>query len=350
MSKAEAAAVLVEQQGQAQIYRLRNSIGMEARITNYGGIVMSLLVPDRRGAVADVVLGYDNVADYVKASPYFGCLVGRYGNRIAKARFTLDGKEYVLAANNGPNSLHGGIKGFDKVLWDARPVASELGPALELHYLSKHLEEGFPGNLDVTARYTLTNDGGLRVDFTATTDQRTIVNLTHHSYFNLAGKGDVLGHKLHVNAERFTPVDATLISTGELRSVAGTPFDFRQATAIGARIDADDEQIRFGAGYDHNWVIAKPLGQLGLLARVLEPESGRAMEVSSTEPGTQVYTGNYLDGTIVGKGGWRYQKRSAFCIEPQHYPDSPNQPTFPSVVLDPGQTYRCAIAYRFFST
>ena len=348
-TKAKPTAVLVEKQGEAEIYLLRGSTGMEARITNYGGIVMSLLVPDRSGKLADVVLGYDKVADYVKASPYFGCLVGRYGNRIANARFSLDGQEYRLAANNGPNSLHGGVKGFDKVLWTARPVTGELGPALELHYLSKHLEEGFPGNLDVVARYTLTHDGSLRVDFTATTDRRTIVNLTHHSYFNLAGRGDILGHKLHVNAERFTPVDATLIPTGELRSVAETPFDFRQPVAIGARIDADDEQIRFGAGYDHNWVIAKPPGALGLLARVHEPESGRAMEVLSTEPGTQVYTGNYLDGTIVGKGGWRYQKRSAFCIEPQHYPDTPNHPSFPSVVLAPGETYQTCIAYRFFS-
>jgi aldose 1-epimerase len=348
-SQAKASVELIETQGDAQIFLLRSSTGMEARITNYGGIVMSLLVPDRSGNPADVVLGYDTVADYVKASPYFGCLIGRYGNRIGKARFSLDGQEYRLAANNGPNSLHGGIKGFDKVLWAARPTSSELGPALDLRYLSRHLEEGFPGNLDVAARYTLTHDGSLRIDFEATTDQKTIVNLTHHSYFNLAGRGDILGHKLHVNADRFTPVDATLISTGELRSVSGTPFDFRQPVAIGARIDADDEQIRFGAGYDHNWVISKPKGALGLLARVLEPESGRAMEVLSTEPGTQVYTGNYLDGTIVGKGGWRYQKRSAFCIEPQHYPDTPNQPSFPSVVLAPGQTYKTTIAYRFFA-
>jgi aldose 1-epimerase len=349
MSQAETAAVLVETQAEAQIYRLRNSAGMEARITNYGGIVMSLLVPDRSGRLADVVLGYDAVADYAKASPYFGCLIGRYGNRIAKARFSLDGQEYRLAANNGPNSLHGGVKGFDKVLWDAKPVSSELGPALDLRYRSKHLEEGFPGNLDVTARYTLTNDGSLRIDFEATTDRRTIVNLTHHSYFNLAGRGDILGHKLQVNADRFTPVDATLIPTGELRRVEGTPFDFRKPVAIGERIDADDEQIRFGAGYDHNWIIAKPPGALGLLARVHEPESGRTMEVLSTEPGTQVYTGNYLDGSIVGKGGWRYQKRSAFCIEPQHYPDTPNQPSFPSVVLAPGETYKTCIAYRFVS-
>jgi len=345
MSKSE--VVLVEKQAEGDIYLLRNAAGMEARITNYGGTVMSLSVPDKNGTFADVVLGYDNVADYIKASPYFGCHIGRYGNRIAKARFSLDGQTYQLAANDGPNSLHGGVKGFDKVLWSARPLPTELGPALELRYLSRHLEEGFPGNLDVVGRYTLTEDGSLRVDFTATTDQKTIVNLTHHSYFNLAARGDILGHRLFVNAERFTPIDATLIPTGELRSVAGTPFDFRTPTAIGARIDADDEQLRFGRGYDHNWVMAKPMGELGLLARVVDPSSGRALEVLSTEPATQVYSGNFLDGTIVGKGGWKYTKRSAFCIEPQHYPDTPNQPSFPSVTLSPGETYKNTIIYRF---
>lgn len=348
MSISKANVVLEEKQGEAEVYLLRNSAGMQARITNYGGTVMSLTAPDRNGTFADVVLGYDKVADYVKASPYFGCLIGRYGNRIAKAKFSLDGQEYALAANDGPNCLHGGIKGFDKVLWKAKPVQSDLGAALELRYLSKHLDEGFPGNLDVVARYTLTEDGSLRVDFTATTDRKTIANFTHHSYFNLAGKGDILGHKLHLNAERFTPVDATLIPTGELRAVAGTPFDFRQPTAIGARIDADDEQIRLGGGYDHNWVLDKPQGALGLVARVFEPASGRALEVLSTEPATQFYTGNFLDGTIVGKGGWRYQKRSAFCIEPQHYPDTPNQPSFPSVQLSPGETHQNTIVYRFF--
>ena len=347
MSTSKANVVLEEKQGEAEIYVLRNSAGMQARITNYGGTVMSLLVPDKNGTLADVVLGYDKVADYVKASPYFGCLIGRYGNRIANAKFILDGQAYPLAANNGPNSLHGGVKGFDKVLWTARPVASDLGAALELRYLSKHLDEGFPGSLAVVAVYTLTEDGGLRLDFTATTDRKTVVNLTHHSYFNLAGKGDILGHKLALNAERFTPVDANLIPTGELRPVAGSPFDFRQPTTIGARIDADDDQIRMGGGYDHNWVIDKPVGTLGLLGRAFEPVSGRAMEVLSTEPATQFYSGNFLDGTIVGKGGWRYQKRSAFCIEPQHYPDTPNQPSFPTTVLKPGQTFQNTIIYKF---
>jgi aldose 1-epimerase len=343
----ENSVMLVGRGDLTEIYRLRGPDGMEALITNYGGTVMSLRVPDARGTLDDVVLGYDRPEDYAKASPYFGCLVGRYGNRIAKARFAFDGRTYQLAANDGENSLHGGIKGFDKVVWRARPMKTDLGPALELRYLSKDGDEGFPGNLDVTADYTLTADRGLRVDFSATTDKKTIVNLTHHSYFNLAGKCDVLGHKVLLNAKRFTPVDAALIPTGELRPVAGTPFDFTTPTAIGARIDGDDEQLRLGGGYDHNWVIDKPLGELGLVARVFEPTSGRTLEVLSTEPGTQFYTGNFLDGTITGKRGWRYTKRSGFCIEPQHYPDTPNQPAFPSVVLAPGETYGTTIIYRF---
>jgi aldose 1-epimerase len=338
---------LVDRQGSAEIYLLRGSGGIEATITSYGGIVMSLKVPDVRGAIDDVVLGYDKVEDYAKASPYFGCLVGRYGNRIGKAKFSLDGKEYKLAANNGENSLHGGIKGFDKVEWKARPLQSELGPALELRYLSKDGEEGFPGNLDITARYTLTADRALRIDFSATTDKKTIVNLTHHSYFNLAGKGDISGHEVFINAKRFTPVSVSLIPTGEIRPVAGTAFDFTQPTTVGARVDADDDQLRYGGGYDHNWIIDKALGELGLMARVYEPTSGRVMEVLSTEPATQFYTGNSLDGTITGKWGWRYVKRSALCFEPQHYPDSPNQPTFPSVMLNPGETYKNTILYKF---
>jgi aldose 1-epimerase len=338
----------VEEHGEVKIYRLRNATGMEARITNYGGVLMSLQVPDKNGAVADVVLGYDTVDEYIHNNPYFGCLIGRYGNRIAKARFSLDGERYQLAANDGPNSLHGGIKGFDKVCWDAQPGMSDEGPMLKLRYVSRHLDEGFPGNLDVVACYTLTHDGGLHIDFTATTDRKTIVNLTHHSYFNLAGGGDILGHRLFLNADHFTPVDPTMIPTGEVRPVDGTPFDFRTPTMIGARIDDNDEQLRLGPGYDHNWVIAKPENELGRVARVVEPISGRAMEVLSTEPGAQFYTGNFLNGTIVGKGGWRYTQRSGLCIEPQHYPDSPNQPGFPSVVLVPGATYKNTIVYRFF--
>ena len=343
----ENSVAIISRGGLADIYQLRASSGIEALITNYGGIVMSLRVPDARGVMGDVVLGHERPEDYVKASPYFGCLIGRYGNRIAKARFSLDGTEYQLAANNGENSLHGGIKSFDKVVWQACPVQSDLGPALELRYLSKDGEEGFPGNLDVTARYTLTADRGLRLDFSATTDKKTIVNLTHHSYFNFAGKGDILGHKVFLNGKRFTPVDASLIPTGELRPVAGTPFDFTSPTAIGTRIDADDEQIRHGGGYDHNWIIDKPLGELGLLARVSDPASGRTMEVLSTEPGTQFYSGNFLDGTITGKRGWCYTRRAGFCIEPQHYPDTPNQPAFPPAALVPGQVYKNTIIYKF---
>ncbi len=338
---------LVSKGDLGEIYSLRNRAGMQARIASYGGTVMSLSVPDARGTFDDVVLGHEAIEDYPGHSPYFGCLVGRYGNRIAKARFSLDDKEYKLAANNGDNSLHGGLVGFDKVVWAARPVPSELGPALELTYLSPDGEEGFPGNLAVTARYTLTEDDSLRVDFSATTDKKTLVNLTHHSYFNLAGKGDILGHEVFLNAKRFTPVDASLIPTGELRPVAGTPFDFTTPTTIGARVDGDDEQLRRGGGYDHNWVIDKPLGALGLLARVREPASGRVMEVLATAPGTQLYTGNYLDGTITGKRGWKYEKRAALCIEPQHYPDTPNQPGFPQATLSPGERHSSTIVYKF---
>jgi aldose 1-epimerase len=321
---------------------------MEARIMTYGGIVVSLKVPDKNGKFGDVVLGYDNLDDYVKNNPFFGALVGRYGNRIAKGKFTLGGKEYTLALNNAPNNLHGGPIGFDKRVWKVAKVdVSQDGPRLELTYLSKDGEEGFPGNLNVTATYTLTDDNGLRVDYTATTDKATLCNLTQHSYFNLAGKGDILNHLVFINADKLTPVDNTLIPTGELKPVAGTPFDFRTATAIGARINADDEQIKFGSGYDHNWVVNKPLGKLGLMARVTEPTTGRAMEVWSTEPGVQFYTGNFLDGSITGKGGWVYQRRNGFCFEPQHYPDSPNHPQFPSAELKPGQTYQNTIIYKF---
>ena len=334
-----------------KIYTLRNSEGIEARIMTYGGIVLSLKVPDKKGKFDDVVLGYDNLDGYIvnKGDPHFGALIGRYGNRIGGAKFTLEGKTYTLAANNGPNSLHGGIKGFDKVVWQGRSSVTPIGPALELTYVSKDGEEGFPGNLKVTAVYTLTDDNGLRLDFTATTDKPTICNLTHHSYFNLAGQGngDILGHEVYINSDKFTPVDKDLIPTGELKSVAGTPFDFRKPTTIGARINNDDEQLKFGNGYDHNWVVNKPLGKLSLQARVYEPTSGRVMEVMSTEPGLQFYTGNFLDGSITGKSGKVYQRRSGLCMEPQHYPDSPNKPGFPSVVIRPGEVYKNTIIYRF---
>jgi aldose 1-epimerase len=332
------------------IYTLRNSKGMEARIMTYGGIVQSLKVPDKNGKLGDVVLGYDDLDGYLKATPYFGALVGRYGNRIGGAKFTLEGKTYTLATNNGPNSLHGGIKGFDKVVWKATSLMTADGPALQLTYFSKDGEEGFPGNLKVTAVYTLTDDNELRLDFTATTDQPTVCNLTHHSYFNLAGQGngDILGHIVYINADNTTPVDSNLITTGKIKPVDGTPFDFRKPTAIGARINDPDTVLQYGPGYDHNWVINKPMGKLGLQARVYEPATGRVMEVFSTEPGLQFYTGNSLDGSITGKDGKVYQRRTAFCMEPQHYPDSPNKPMFPTTELKPGETYQNTIIYRFY--
>lgn len=332
---------------QVYLFTLRNPHGAEAHISNYGGIVTSLKVPDRSGHLDDVVLGYDNLADYIKETPYFGALIGRYGNRIARGKFTLDGKEYSLATNNYPNALHGGTKGFDKVVWEPTILTGPEGAGLKLTYLSKDGEEGYPGNLSVTVVYTLTDDNALKVEYTATTDKDTVVNLTQHSYFNLACKDSILNHLVMIPADKFTPVDSTLIPTGELRPVEGTPFDFRKPTAIGARINQDDEQLKFGKGYDHNWVINKPMGQYGLMARVTEPTTGRVMEVFSTEPGLQFYSGNFLDGTLKGKGGRVYEFRSGFCMEPQHYPDSPNKPEFPTVVLKPGQTYHNTIVYKF---
>ncbi len=337
-----------------EIYTLRNNKGMEARIMTYGGIVVSLKVPDKSGKFDDVVLGFDNLDgytrdSYVKACPYFGALIGRYGNRIGGAKFTLEGKTYTLATNNGPNSLHGGLKGFDKVVWQGKPWVTPNGPSLELTYLSQDGEEGFPGNLKVTAVYTVTDNNELRLEFTATTDQPTLCNLTHHSYFNLNGQGngDVLGFLVYINADATTPVDSTLITTGEIKPVDGTPFDFRKPTAIGARINDPDTVLQYGPGYDHNWVINKPAGQLGLMARVVNPDNGRVMEVLSTEPGLQFYTGNFLDGSITGKDGKVYNRRTAFCMEPHHYPDSPNKPQFPTTELKPGDTYHNTIVYKF---
>jgi len=331
------------------LYTLTNAHGLEAKITNYGGIVVSLKVPDRNGRLDDVVLGFDQLDDYLKGHPYFGALVGRYGNRIAKGKFMLNGKAYTLATNNGPNALHGGLKGFDKAVWQAKEAEGKDGPALELTYASKDGEEGYPGNLTAKVVYTLTSKDELRVDYAATTDQDTVVNLTQHSYFNLAGAGsqDILEHRMMLNAEKFTPVDSTLIPTGELRGVKGTPFDFTSPTAIGARISQDEEQIRFGKGYDHNFVLKGAGGSLELAARVTEPTTGRIMEVYTTEPGVQFYAGNFLDGTNIGKGGKVYKFRYGFCLEAQHFPDSPNQPAFPSTVLKPGQKYKQTTVYRF---
>jgi aldose 1-epimerase len=333
-----------------EIYTLRNAKGAEARIMTYGGIVQKLTMPDRNGHYADIVLGYDDLDGYVKVAPYFGALIGRYGNRIGAARFTLEGKTYELAKNNNGNSLHGGVKGFDKVVWHVEEAeVGEHGPELELSYLSKDGEEGFPGNLRVKAEYVLTDNNELKVKFKATTDQPTVVNLTHHSYFNLAGQGngDILGHVVQINSAKTTPVDASLITTGEFADVTGTPFDFRKPTTIGAHINDSDKVLQYGPGYDHNWVINKPLGKFGLMARVVEPNSGRVMEVLSDEPGLQFYAGNFLDGTIHGKGGVAYQIHTGFCMEPQHYPDSPNKPNFPSVELKPGQKYHNVIVYKF---
>jgi aldose 1-epimerase len=330
-----------------EIYTLRNDNGMEARIATYGGILVSLTAPDRDGQFADVVLGYDRLEEYLTNPPYFGAVIGRYANRIGGAKFQLNGKTYRLARNDGNNSLHGGVTGFDKVVWNAKVMNAVEGPALELNYLSRDGEEGFPGNLAVNTVYRLTDDNELRVDFSATTDAPTLCNLTNHSYFNLAGRGNVLGHEVYLNASRFTPANGGLIPTGELKPVDGTPFDFRNPTAVGARINADDPQLKFAHGYDQNFVVDKPSNQLGLHARVQEPSTGRVMEVLSTEPGVQLYTSNFLDGSITGKQGWAYPRYAALCLEPQHFPDSPNQPGFPSAVLLPGQTYRNTIIYRF---
>ena len=326
--------------------------GVEAAITTYGGAVVSLKVPDRNGKLGDVVLGFDSVDGYVEGKSYFGAIIGRYGNRIGHAQFTLDGKTYTLAKNNVENSLHGGTKGFNKMVWKAKEIPAKDGQALELTYLSKDGEEGFPGNLKVRVVYTLTDSNELKIEYSATTDKKTVVNLTNHSYFNLAGvgpgMGDILGHMLMIEADKFTPVDSGLIPTGELRDVAGTPFDFRQPTAIGARINSDEEQIKLGGGYDHNFVLRrKPGDPISLAARVEEPKTGRVMEVWTTEPGVQFYTGNFLDGSAHGKGGVAYTKRSAFCLETQHFPDSPNQPKFPSVVLNPGERYHTTTIYKF---
>lgn len=331
------------------IYTLRNYRGMEARITNYGGIVVSLTAPDRNHRFTDVVLGYNDLDSYLKPPfPYFGAIIGRFGNRIAKGRFTLNGVEYKLAVNNGENHLHGGLIGFDKVVWKAAQNRTAAGPALTLTYLSKDGEEGYPGNLRVTVVYTLTHKNELKIDYTASTDKDTVTNLTHHSYFNLAGEGngDILDHRLVLKANRFVPTDAGAIPTGELRNVAGTPFDFRTANTIGARINHDDEQITIGKGYDHTWVINGRAGRLRQAAVVYEPTSGRVMEVWTTEPGVQFYTGNYLDG-ITGKSGKPYPRRSGFCLETQHYPDSPNKPNFPTTTLGKGATYRSTTIYRF---
>ena len=335
---------------QVSLFTLTNRKGAEARITNYGGIVVSLKVPDRKGQLDDVVLGFDTLDEYTAGNPpYFGALIGRYANRIALGRFKLNGVEYKLATNNDPNHLHGGVKGFDKVVWDARPLKTRTGAALELTYLSRDGEEGYPGNLRARVVYTLTENNELRIDYSATTDKDTIVALTHHSYFNLKGQGngDILDHQLMLNASRFTPIDATSIPTGELRAVKGTPFDFTKPMALGSRIDQADEQLKNGSGYDHNYVINGRAGVLRKAAEAYEATTGRVMEVWTTEPGVQLYTGNFLTAGLKGKDGKTYDKRYGFCLETQHFPDSPNHPNFPSTVLRRGGRYSTTTIYRF---
>jgi aldose 1-epimerase len=330
-----------------EIYTLTNANGVEIKALNYGCIITSLKVPDRAGKMADVVLGYDTLDGYLKASPYFGAVVGRYGNRIAKGQFTLDGKTYKLATNNGPNHLHGGNRGFDKVVWKATPKNGSDRVGVEFTRTSPDGEEGYPGSLQATVTYTLTDANALVVEYRAVTDKATPVNLTQHSYFNLAGDGDILGHELTIHASRYTPVDDTLIPTGELATVDGTPFDFRKLTAIGARIATENAQLKNGGGYDHNWVLNRSGSGLQPAARLVDPKSGRTLDVATTEPGLQFYSGNFLDGTITGKGGHVYRHRTGLSLETQHYPDSPNHPNFPSTILRPGETYSSQTVFTF---
>ncbi len=335
---------------EVQQYTLSNSKGTKAIFTNYGGRLVSLLIPDQNGKVTDVVVGLKNAAAYEAATePYFGATIGRVGNRIAKGRFTLDGKEYKLFTNNGPNTLHGGKKGFQAVVWNARQTD---GHTLELTYLSKDMEEGFPGNLNVKVIYALTSDNELKMDYEATTDKKTIVNLTNHAFFNLNGEGSgtILNHVLQINADRYTPVDATLIPTGKVEPVAGTPLDFRQKTAIGTNIEAKNEQLKNGGGFDHNYVLNQNKAKgLNMAARVTGDKSGITMDVLTLEPALQFYSGNFMQGKNTFKSGAKDDFRTAFCLETQHYPDAPNQPNFPSIVLEPGQTYKTSSVYKFFS-
>jgi aldose 1-epimerase len=327
---------------QVYLFTLKNKNGMVVKITNYGGIVTSILTPDKNGDFDDVVLGYDNLDGYLNETPYFGAIVGRYANRIAKGSFTIDGKSYSLAINNGPNSLHGGIKGFDKVVWDAEQFEKRDGVGIKLHYLSRDGEEGYPGNLDTYVTYILTNDNELKIDYSATTDKATPVNLTHHSYFNLGGTSgkDILNHTLFIDAGKYTVVDETLIPTGELRDVTGTPMDFRKPATVGSRI----EQVE--GGYDHNYVL-KNNGKPAKIAELYDTLSGRVMDVFTTEPGVQFYSGNFLDGSITGKKGIVYGKHFGLCLEAQHFPDSPNHPEFPNTILRPGKKYTQTTIYKF---
>lgn len=332
-----------------ELFTLTNKNGMSARITNYGGVVTALEIPDRNGNLTDVVLGFNSLEKYIEKSPHFGCLVGRYGNRIAKGKFKLDGKEYSLAVNNGPNHLHGGKVGFDKRVWEPEIIEKENAVGLQLHYYSPDGEEGYPGNLDVLATYWLTDENELKLEFKAITDKKTILNLTHHSYFNLKGQGEgtILDHLVKFNADSIVPIDSTSIPLGGLMAVEGTPFDFRDFKPIGKDINAENQQIINGSGYDHSFVIKGNYGELRLACTIKEPVSGRSMEVWTTEPAVQFYTSNFLDSSITGKNGKTYPERSAFCLEAQHFPDSPNHPEFPSTVLNPGETFHEMTVYKF---
>lgn len=330
-----------------ELLTLSNRNGVEIRVITFGATIVSLRVPDRDGTVGDIVLGHDSLAGYLTSSPYFGAVVGRYGNRIAKGRFRLDGVEYQLATNNGVNHLHGGIRGFDKVVWTAEPFQSDSTSGVRFRYTSPDGEEGYPGTVHVSISYTLTDLDELILDYDATTDKATPINLTQHSYFNLAGSGGILGHQLMLAADRYTPVDSTLIPTGELATVDGTPFDFRTAQAIGSRIGEQHEQLRFGGGYDHNFVVTRDGEELALAAVLGDTVSGRTLEIRTTEPGIQFYSGNFLDGTITGKGGEVYRYRTGLALETQHFPDSPNQPAFPSTILRPGERYRSQTTWTF---
>ena len=335
--------------GHVMLYRLRNSAGMEVDILNYGGIITRWTAPDRKGNFEDVVLGFDRLSPYLNTHPYFGALIGRYGNRIAGGRFSLDGNTYTLARNNAANHLHGGTKGFDKVLWEAKPLSEKGQVSLLLTYTSPDGEEGYPGNLEVAVTYTLTDTNQLDIQYSATTDKSTIINLTQHTYFNLSGDfgQTVLDHEVQLNADSFLPVDSGLIPLGEFRSVADTPFDFRTFKAIGAEIDSENRQLSMGGGYDHCWVLNGAPGEYRQIATVRHPESGRILKVHTDQPGVQFYTGNFLDGSLPAKGGGTYGRRSGFCLETQHFPDTPNQPDFPSVRLDPGQTYAYRTTFTF---
>jgi aldose 1-epimerase len=332
-----------------KVYTLTNAAGMEVRVIGYGAVIVSVKVPDRNGRFADVVVGHDSLEGYLTRSRFFGALAGRYANRIGGGQFTLDGHTYTLAKNNGANHLHGGVKGFDKVVWQGAASKDSRGPSVRFSRTSPDGEEGYPGTLAVTVTYTVTDKNELVIDYRAATDKPTVVNLTNHSYFNLSGEGngDILAHRVTIDADSYTPVDAGQIPTGTIAPVAGTPFDFTKETPVGARIDGDNEQLRIGSGYDHNFVLRRRGPGLAHAVRVVDPASGRTMDVSTTEPGVQFYTGNKLDGSYNGKSGHGYGKRSAFCLETQHFPDSPNKPEFPSTVVRPGQEYRSTTVYAF---